>query len=171
MTTSHGLSRWFRHWFSTPLAVRRAFPADALKRIGQAIAAAEEGHSGEIRFAVESALPWSYLKRHAPARERALMVFAKLRVWDTESNNGVLVYVELADRSIEIVADRGIAQRVPAEVWAGIAAQMREQFRRGAYEAGVTTAIEQVAQQLRAHFPLATGARNPDELSNAPAVL
>jgi len=171
MTTLHGMARWFRHWFSTPLAVRRAFPADALKRIEQAIAAAEEGHSGEIRFAVEAALPWSYLRRGAPARERALMVFAKLRVWDTELNNGVLIYVELADRSIEIVADRGIAQRVPPEQWSAIAEQMREQFRRGAHEAGVIAAIEQVAQHLRAHFPLAAGARNPDELANAPAVL
>jgi uncharacterized membrane protein len=171
MTTSFAIARWFRHWFSTPLAVRRAFPAAALERIEQAIAAAEEGHSGEIRFAVEAALPWSYLKRHAPARERALMLFAKLRVWDTELNNGVLIYVELADRSIEIVADRGAARQVPAEAWAAIAAQMRERFRGGDYEGGVTAAIAQVAQHLRTHFPLAPGARNPDELSNAPAVL
>jgi uncharacterized membrane protein len=171
MTTTHAIGRWFRHWFSTPLAVRRAFPQAALDRIEQAVAAAEEGHSGEIRFAVEAALPWSYLKRDAPAHERALMVFAKLRVWDTEANNGVLIYVELADRSIEIVADRGVAQRVPAEDWQGIAARMRERFRSGAYESGVIEAVGEIAERLREHFPLAAGTRNPDELSNRPAVL
>jgi len=167
----HGIARWFRHWLTPPMAVRRAFPPAAMARIEGAIAAAEEGHSGEIRFAVEAALPWSYLKRGAPARERALMVFAKLRVWDTEANNGVLVYVELADRSIEIVADRGIAQRVPAEDWQAIAARVRERFHAGAHEAGVIEAVESVAQRLRTHFPLAGGDRNPDELSNRPVVL
>jgi uncharacterized membrane protein len=171
ITVTLGISRWLRHWFSTPLAVRRAFPPAALERIAQAIAAAEEGHSGEIRFAVEAALPWSYLKRGAPARERALMVFAKLRVWDTEANNGVLIYVELADRSIEIVADRGIAQRVPPAEWQALAAQMRQRFRAGEFEAGVMAAIGDVAQRLRTHYPLAAGARNPDELSNRPVVL
>lgn len=163
--------RWIRHWFTTPLAVRRAFPADALVRIEQAVAQAEQGHSGEIRFAVEAALPWSYLKRGAPARERALMVFAKLRVWDTENNNGVLIYVELADRSIEIVADRGIARHVPAHEWQVLAQAMREHFRAGAFETGVTEALAQVAQRLRQHYPLADGVRNPDELSNRPALL
>ncbi len=165
------IARWFRHWFTTPLAVRRAFPPEALARIEQAVAAAERGHSGEIRFAVEAALPWSYLKRHAPARERALMVFAKLRVWDTENNNGVLIYVELADRSIEIVADRGIAQKVGADVWQQIAAGMREQFRGGRYEAGVIAGVGAVAEALRAHFPLADGVSNPDEMSNRPVLL
>jgi uncharacterized membrane protein len=153
------------------MAVRRAFPPEVLTRIEQAIDAAEQGHSGEIRFAVEAALPWSYLKRNAPARERALMLFAKLRVWDTENNNGVLVYVELADRSIEIVADRGIAAHVSADEWQALAAQMRARFRSGDFEAGVIEAVGQVAQRLRTHFPLADGVRNPDELSNRPAML
>ena len=153
------------------MAVRRAFPPAALARIERAIAAAELGHSGEIRFAVEAALPWSYLKRNAPARERALMVFGKLRVWDTESNNGVLIYVELADRSIEIVADRGIAGFVTQPQWQAISAAMRERFRAGQYDDGTVEAIEQVAALLRAHFPLADGARNPNELSNRPALL
>jgi uncharacterized membrane protein len=165
------ITRWFRHWFTTPLAVRRAFPPEALARIERAVAQAEQGHSGEIRFAVEAALPWSYLKRDAPARERALMVFAKLRVWDTENNNGVLLYVELADRSIEIVADRGIAQRVAADRWQAIAAAMRARFRAGRYEAGVTEALEAIATELRQHYPLADGERNPDELSNRPVLL
>lgn len=165
------ITRWFRHWFTPPMKVRRAFPPDALARIERAIAAAELGHSGEIRFAVEASLPWSYLRRGAPARERALMVFAKLRVWDTESNNGVLLYVELADRSIEIVADRGIAALVTTEQWKAISGAMREHFRAGRYEAGTVEAIAQLADLLRAHYPLADGARNPNELSNRPALL
>lgn len=170
MTTMQ-IARWFRHWFTTPLAVNRAFPPAALARIEQAIDAAERGHSGEIRFAVEASLPWSYLRRGAPARERALMVFAKLRVWDTELNNGVLIYVELADHSIEIVADRGIARHVSPEEWQQLAAQMRDRFRDGAFEAGVTDTVAQVAQRLRAHFPLRDDERNPDELGNRPVVL
>ena len=165
------ISRWLRHGLTTPLAVRRAFPPDAMARIERAIAAAEQGHSGEIRFAVEASLPWSYLRRDAAARERALMVFAKLRVWDTENNNGVLVYVELADRSIEIVADRGIAAFVTPAQWQAISAEMREPFRAGQYEAGTVAAIDAVAALLRAHFPLADGARNPNELTNRPALL
>ena len=165
------IARWFRHWFTTPLAVKRAFPPAALARIEQAIDAAEQGHSGEIRFAVESALPWSYLKRDAPARERALMVFAQLRVWDTENNNGVLIYVELADHSIEIVADRGIARQVEPEHWQRLAAQMRDRFRSGAFEAGVTEVVAQVAQRLRAHYPLDDARPNPDELTNRPVIL
>ena len=165
------IARWFRHWFTPPIKVRRAFPPDALARIESAIAAAELGHSGEIRFAVEASLPWSYLRRGAPARERALMVFAKLRVWDTERNNGVLIYVELADRSIEIVADRGIAVCVPPDQWQAISMAMRERFRAGQYEAGTVEAIDRVAALLRTHYPLADGARNPNELSNRPALL
>ena len=98
--------RLIRHTIKTPQAVDRAFPAAVLQRIQDAIAESERSHSGEIRFAVEAALPWSYLKRDVPARERAETVFAKLRVWDTEDNNGVLIYVELADQRIEVVADR-----------------------------------------------------------------
>lgn len=163
--------RWLHHAFTTPLAVRRAFPPQALARIERAIDAAEQGHSGEIRFAVEARLPWSYLKRRAPARERALMVFAKLRLWDTEDNNGVLIYVELADRSIEIVADRGLARRVAPAQWEAIAAAMRERFRARRYEDGVTEAAAAVAALLREHFPLAAGAARTDDLPNRPVLL
>src|SRR5512138_3141019 len=130
------IGRWVRHAFKTPHAVRKAYSESALERIQQAIADSERTHSGEIRFAVEAALPWSYLKRDAPARQRAAMVFAKLRVWDTEQNNGVLIYVELADRSIEIVADRGIARRVPRAEWDAVCGAMREHFRTGGFEQG-----------------------------------
>jgi uncharacterized membrane protein len=165
------IGRWLRHWFKTPYAVRKAFGEPALERIQQAIADSEREHGGEIRFAVEGALPWSYLKRDAPARQRAEMVFAKLRVWDTEMNNGVLIYVELADHSIEIVADRGIARHVPRSEWDAIAQVMREHFRAGRFESGTIEAVGAVGALLARHYPLADGARDVDELPNRPAVL
>ncbi|GAB4472455.1 MAG: TPM domain-containing protein [Burkholderiaceae bacterium] len=163
--------RWLRHLFATPLAARRAYPEASLARIQQAIARTEAHHTGEIRFAVEAALPWSYLRRDAPVRERALMVFSKLRVWDTEQNNGVLIYVELADHGIEIVADRGIARHVSRDEWQAICDAMRERFRAGDYEGGALTGIERVGKKLAQFFPVAPGQTNPNELSNRPAIL
>ncbi len=165
------LTRWLKHAWVTPGRLNKTFPAAALERIQAAIAAAETGHSGEIRFAVESALPWSYLRRDAPARQRAVMVFAKLRVWDTEHNNGVLIYVELADRSVEIVADRGIARHVPQAEWEAICAAMRARFRAGEYEAGVIEGVRRIGALLETFFPLTGGQSNPNELTNRPTVL
>lgn len=165
------LARWLRHSIQTPQSVNRAFPPAVLQRIQHEIAEGERLHSGEIRFAVEPTLPWSYLRRDAPARERAEMVFAKLRVWDTEDNNGVLIYVELADHRIEIVADRGIARHVPNARWEEISQMMREQFRAGEFEAGSVAAVRAVSAVLAQHFRLADGARNPNQLSDAPTVL
>jgi uncharacterized membrane protein len=165
------ITRTLRHWLTTPRAVRRAFPEDALKRIHEAILQSEKTHSGEIRFAVEATLPMSYLRRDAPARERAVMMFAKLRVWDTEQNNGVLIYVELADHQIEIVADRGIARYVGDDQWKTIAAAMRDRFRSGAFEAGAIEGISAASALLMRHFPLAEGERNPNELPDYPAML
>ncbi len=165
------LMRWLRHAIKTPRSVDRAFPPAVLQRIQQAIAESEQTHSGEIRFAVEASLPWSYLRRDAPARERAEMVFAKLRVWDTEENNGVLIFVELADHRIEIVADRGIAHHVPNARWNEVSNMMREQFRAGEFEAGSIAAVRAVSAMLAERFRLADGARNPNELPDAPAVL
>jgi len=159
-----GIGRLLKHIFVTPGALHRAFPRSTRERIREAIAATETRHSGEIRFAMEAALPWSYLRRDAPARQRALMVFSKLRVWDTEQNNGVLLYVELADRSVEIVADRGIAHKVGTADWETICRAMREHFRRGDYEAGAVAGIEAIGARLEQHFPLAPGMENPNEL-------
>jgi uncharacterized membrane protein len=165
------IARWFRHWIRTPRSVHRLLPPEALDRIRAAIAQTETTHAGEIRFAVEAALPWSYLRRNAPARQRAAMVFSKLRVWDTEANNGVLLYVDLADRAIEIVADRGIARHVPRHDWEAICSTVREHFRRDAFEAGVIAGVQAIGTHLAQHFPLAPGAANPNELSDKPAVL
>jgi uncharacterized membrane protein len=163
--------RILRHWMTTPGAVRRAFPEEVLTRIRQAIADSEKSHSGELRFAVEAALPLSYLRRDAPARERAEMMFSKLRVWDTEQNNGVLIYVELADHKIEIVVDRGIGGLVSAAEWTSIAAMMRDRFRAGEFEAGALAGVEAAGALLARHFPLAAGERNPNELPDHPVVL
>jgi uncharacterized membrane protein len=163
--------RWLRHASTTPLALQRVLPGPVLANVEQAVARAERGHSGEIRLAVEASLPWSYLRRNAPARERARMLFGKLGVWDTEHNNGVLIYIELADRRIEIVADRGIARHVPQAEWDALCAALRSRFLRREFEAGLIECIEGVGMHLRRHFPLAQSSDNPDELSNRPALL
>lgn len=163
--------RTLRHWMTSPRSVRRAFSEDALQRIRAVIAEGESAHSGEIRFAVEAALPLSYLRRDAPARERAAMMFSKLGVWDTEQNNGVLIYVEMADHQIEIIADRGIGRFVAPESWSAIAMAMRDRFRSGEFEAGAIEGIRAVATLLVQHFPLAEGELNPNELPDQPVVL
>lgn len=167
----NNLKRWLRHSIKTPQSVNRAFPPVVLQRIQDAIAEGERAHSGEIRFAVEAALPWSYLRRNAPARERAEMVFAKLRVWDTEDNNGVLIYVELADHRIELVADRGVARHVPNARWDEISNMMRERFQAAEFEAGSIAAVRAVSALLAERFRLPDGKRNPNELPDAPTVL
>jgi uncharacterized membrane protein len=164
------LTRWMRHWLRSPRAVERALPAKSLERIEQAIAQGEAAHRGEIRFAVEAALPWSYLKRDAPVRERAEMLFAKLRVWDTDERNGVLLYVELADHGIEIVADRAIAGRAGGE-WQAICREVAQRFAAGEFEGGVIAGIERIGDLLAEHFPAIDGAANRNELPNRPVVL
>ena len=165
------MNRWLRllrhRWLDEDDA-RRALGAGALGRIHERVRASERGHSGEIRVCVEAGLPLSYLWRAAPARERAIMLFGKLRVWDTEANNGVLIYLLLAEHAIEIVADRGLARHVPPEHWQGIVAGMRDAFRAGRYEDGLAAAIDAVDAMLVKHFPLAEGELNPNELPNAP---
>ncbi|HUD25513.1 MAG TPA: TPM domain-containing protein [Burkholderiaceae bacterium] len=165
------LRRVLRHLASTPHALRGALPAAALERIAQAIRRAEAGHQGEIRFAIEAALPWSYLRRNAGPRERALMMFSKLRVWDTEHNNGVLLYVNLADRAVEIVADRGIAAKVARVTWQAICHAARDRFREGRIEDGALASIEAIGAVLAEHFPLAPGQSRANELSDRPVVL
>jgi uncharacterized membrane protein len=163
--------RLVRHLASSPYRLRRALPAGALQRIAEAIRQAEAGHQGEIRFAIEAALPWSYLRRNARPRERALMMFSKLRVWDTEHNNGVLLYVNLADRAVEIVADRGIAARVPRATWQSICHMARDHFRSGRIEAGAIAAIRAIGAVLAEHFPLAPGESRGNELPDQPVLL
>jgi uncharacterized membrane protein len=165
------IARILRHRWRDHVDVRRALPPAALARLQAAVAASEQQHSGEIRVCVEAGLPLSYLWRGATARQRAVTMFGKLRVWDTEHNNGVLVYLLLAERAIEIVADRGLAQRVDAAQWDAMVGGMREAFRAGRFEDGLSQAIARVGTLLLQHFPLAAGQSNPNELPDAVQVL
>jgi uncharacterized membrane protein len=163
------LARTLRHLTTTAWSVRRRFPRRALEAIERAIRNAESSHAGQIRFAVEDSLDLAQLLSGLSARERALDVFSALRVWDTEHNNGVLIYVLLADRDVEIIADRGIHARVGPDGWEGIARAMEAAFRRGDFEGGVKHGIEAVSAHLLRHFPR-VGAR-VNELPDRPAVL
>lgn len=158
------LLRIVRHHWTDERDVARALPPVALQRLQARVAASEKRHSGEIRVCVEPGLPLSYLWRGATARERALTMFGKLRVWDTEHNNGVLIYLLLAEHAIEIVADRGLTQRVPQSTWDTLVAGMRENFRAGRFEQGLAQAVDAVDGLLKAHFALGAGQANPNEL-------
>ena len=147
---------------------RRALDDAALRRIQERVAASEARHSGEIRVCIEAGLPLSYIRRGATARERAIAMFGKLRVWDTEHNNGVLIYLLLAERAIEIVADRGLARHVEAAQWQRITAAMQAAFQGGRFEAGLNEAIAAVDGLLLQRFALAPGQANPNELPDAP---
>ncbi len=162
------LLRIVRHLWTDERDVARALPEAALQRLQARVAASEKRHSGEIRVCVEPGLPLSYLWRGAAARERALTMFGKLRVWDTEHNNGVLIYLLFAEHRIEIVADRGLHRRVPAVQWQQVMEAMRSAFRAGQFEGGLAAAIDAVDTLLLQHFPLREGEQNPNELPDAP---
>ncbi len=160
------LTRILKHRWTDETDTRRALGADALQRLEARVAASETGHSGEIRLCVEAGLPLSYLWRGASARQRAVALFGKMGVWDTEHNNGVLIYLLLAEHAIEIVADRGLTRCVPKGQWDGLVANMREAFRAGRFEPGLNEAVDAVDRLLRQHFSLAPGQSNPNELPN-----
>lgn len=159
------LKRIARHLF----AFRGKLPASALAAIERAIAKSETQHRGEIRFAAEATLDSLALFAGQSARERAIEVFSLLRVWDTEENNGVLIYLLLADHDIEIVADRGINAKVARGDWERICRAMERALTRGAYEQAIIGGIEEVSAQLARHYPPRPGGR--DELPDKPVVL
>jgi len=147
----------------------RPFPPALLGAIEAAIAASETRHSGELRFVVEGPLPTAVLLSGQTARQRAVDLFAQLRVWDTEHNSGVLIYVQLVDRKVEIVADRGIDVRVGQAFWEAVCGRMLAAFRAGHFESGACAAIAEVTEVLAQHFP--AGEENPNELPDQPVVL
>ncbi len=163
------MRRFLRHLFSDRAAARRAFPPSVLRAIEAEIKAQESRHRGELRFAVEASLPIAHLARRLTPRQRALEVFGRLRIWDTEENSGVLVYVLLADRSVEIVADRGIAARVPQPEWDAVCGAMSKAFRSGEFERGAIDGLRRIGALLGRHFAART--RNVDELPDAPVIL
>jgi uncharacterized membrane protein len=158
-----------RHLVQHNWRAKRVFPKAALDRIEQAIARGEATHSGQVRFVVEGALDGAPLFRNQAARERALDVFSHLRIWDTAHNNGVLIYLLLADRDVEIVADRGIDAKVGAERWEQICRAMEAEFRSGRFERGVIGGIEAVSREMARHFP--PSGPHPNELPDKPVVL
>ncbi len=172
------LARLVRHRWSDG-AVRKAIPADLLERLTRRVAASERRHSGQIRLCIEGGLPWSYLLRGARPRERAVTLFGKLRVWDTEHNNGVLIYLLLADHAIEIVADRALARTITPQAWQALIGPMRAAFREERYEDGLSQALAEVSALLVKHFPAGdsaphegvAGASPANELPDAPVLL
>jgi uncharacterized membrane protein len=163
------IKRITKHLLLTHWQVNRAFPRQTLTAIEQAIKASESAHVGEIRFVVEGALHSTPLLRGQSARERAIEVFSQLRVWDTEHNNGLLVYLLLADRAVEIVADRGLHAKVGTHGWEPICRKMETAFKQADYEGGVVSGIQAVTQHLMKHFPASDARRN--ELPDKPVLI
>lgn len=163
------IRRWLRHLMAPQWWVLRAFDRATLDAIQQAVARSESRHRGELRFVVEGGLPVLHLWRRATPRERAIELFSALRVWDTAENSGILIYVQMADRCVEVVADRGIAALVDHEAWENICRAMEQAFHAGDYRRGALAAIAAAGELLAHHLPARSV--NPDELSDRPLVV
>jgi hypothetical protein len=161
--------RFWRHLVNDHRTARRAFPPAVMDRIQRVIADGERGHVGQICFAVEPALPLSMVIQRESPRARALEIFGRLRVWDTEHNSGVLVYVLLADKDVEIVADRGIHRKVGDAAWRDICHTMEAAFGKGRFDEGAVAGVEAISALLASHFP--RGATGGNELSDRPVIL
>lgn len=161
--------RALRHLFTTTAAGRRAFPPATVKAMQVEIAAGEKMHRAELRVIIEPALPLAVLWERMSPRERARELFARYRVWDTEENCGILLYVNLADRKVEIIADRTVGRTLPQHDWQAVCATMTAGFARGEFHASAIAGIEQLNRLLAAHFP--SDGAHPNQLSNRPLVL
>lgn len=162
------LKRLLKHLLTPPWLALRRFPPALRDEIAAAVAASERLHRGELRVAIEGPLSFGDLWRDRAPRARALELFAELRVWDTEENNGVLIYLQLVDRDVEILADRGIAARVPQAAWESVCHALEASMRAGECRAGVLMAIDTATRLLAEHFP--ARAANPNELPDVPWV-
>ena len=162
--------RWIRHLFLDHFTLHRAFPLTTLAVIERAVAEQEKRHRGELRVVIEGGLPVQALVSGRTARERALEHFNRMRVWDSEDNAGVLIYLLLADRRVEIVADRGIHALVGDTAWETICGAMQQEFAAGRFEAGVLAGLASVSDLLAQHFPAGPGDK-PNELPDAPVVV
>ena len=162
--------RWLIHTFIPPWRWRLAFSASALKAIERAVKHSETQHRGELQFAIENALPPARVWRKQSARQRGAEVFSHLRVWDTEENCGILVYILLADREVQIIADRGIAKRVMQSEWDTVAESMQLAFGQGEFLRGSLDGIEQLTRILAAHFPPGEDAK-ANELDDKPVII
>ena len=164
-----GIGRIGKHLIEHHWRVKRLFPQRVLDAIEQAIKAGEATHAGQVRFVVEGALDGRPLLRGQTARERALDVFSNLRIWDTAHNNGVLIYLLLADRQVEIIADRGIDTKVGSAGWQKICTNMKADFRAGHFGSGSVRGVEAVSRELAKYFP--AHGKGPNELPDAPVVM
>ncbi len=162
-------TRIVRHLFADQWSVRRAFPASAMRAIRNAIDEQEGRHGGELRFAVEASLPLRSLWQGQNARSRAVELFGQLRIWDTEHNNGVLIYLMLADKSVEIIADRGVNGKVGNANWESICRDMQSAFSGGRFVDGAISGIVAISDLLAMHYPPTDG--RTDELPNEPVVM
>ena len=163
------MSRLLTHLLHTPLATRRAFPAAVQEAIRETVAEGERTHRGEIRFVVEGDWPLGDVLAGKSVRARALEVFGMTRVWDTEENTGVLVYVLLCEHKVEILADRGINRALGPQVWYELCDAMTRAFAAGRFEQGSIDLIRQMHVLLATHFP--SDGRNPNELPDLPIIL
>jgi uncharacterized membrane protein len=161
--------RLLRHVFTDHQSVARAFPPAAMRAIEKAISEEERRHSGQLRFAVEAALPLANLMHGVGSRERAIAWFGRLGVWDTKHNAGVLIYLLLADRRVELVADRGIHSKVGTAAWEAICGEMQREFARGQFERGAVLGLRAISDLLAEHFP--SSGENRNELPDKPVVL
>ncbi len=161
--------RLLRHLLTDQWSVRRAFPPAAMRAIRDRIGEQERRHGGELRFAVEASLPLAQLWRGQDARSRAVELFGELRVWDTEHNSGVLIYLLLADKRVEIIADRGIHGKVGDAAWEAICGEMQRAFAAGRFEEGARLGVAAISDLLATHYPRAED--DSDELPNEPLVL
>ncbi len=177
-------STFLKHLWLDADDASRVISPNVLQQLTALVAVREQSHHGQIRICIEASLPLSYLWRVGPhhslselVRERALMMFSKLRVWDTAHNSGVLIYVLLAEHAIEVVADRGMALHISSAQWAELVTQMSEDFKTHSYQDGLTRAIDAVSSLLVQHFPrrsedgLPGASRPSNELPDAPVLL
>ena len=168
--TMASLTRWLRHGAHALGADGRWLTPAARQRLARRIGESEQGHHGEIRLCIERALPPRALHLGITPRERAIACFGELGVWNTRERSGVLVYLLLAEHAIELVADRGITDRVPAAQWQALVAALGESLRQGEREAGLLAVIDALDRLLRQHFPASAGDANPNELPDAPVL-
>lgn len=164
------LHRYWKHFTSDKRDAQRLFSSDALKAITHAVTQAESGTSGEIDVCIEPALPFSYLHKNLHTKDRALMLFGKLRVWDTEHNNGILVYVNIAEHTLELVCDRALAKVVKQERWAEITRLACDELRANRYAQGIEWAVLECGRELKAHFP-STDHTEKNQHSDRPVML
>lgn len=160
--------RFVRHLLTSPWRVRRAFPRSTLDAIERTCAECGRSHNAELRFAVEGALHGRRLLHGQSPRERAIELFSAFRMWDTEHRNGVLIYILLADRSVEIIADRGAHVRIDSEAWHEVCREMQAAFARGDYENGAVNGIRAVSRHLARHFPGRSGANEVPAMGSSP---